>query len=97
VDGKQAAIVAALRANGMSVKDCSAVGQGFPDLIVGFRGGHYAIECKSPKSVTHRVAEPLTAAQRVFRAAWAGDIGMVRTPDAAVEWVLGQARKEGRV
>ena len=39
VDTSQAPIIAMLRANGMSVKDCSAVGQGFPDLVVGFRGG----------------------------------------------------------
>lgn len=97
VDQSQAPMIAALRANGMSVKDCSAVGQGFPDLCVGFRGITCLLETKSDKSISHRVAEPLTAAQRVFHAAWAGDIGIVSTPDEAVAWVLKMAEREGRM
>lgn len=96
-DTTQAPIVAALRANGMTVKDCSAVGQGFPDLMIGFRGGWFAIETKSDPRISHRVAEPLTAAQIAFHGTWAGDIGVVSTPEEAVQWVLGQARKEGRL
>ena len=100
VDTTQAPIIAMLRANGMTVKDCSAVGQGFPDLVVGFRGGTYLIEAKGAGHA-HRalaIGEPdLTAAQRVFHSQWAGDVGVVNTPEAAVEWVLSQARKEGRL
>jgi hypothetical protein len=96
-DTTQAPIVAALRANGMTVKDCSAVGQGFPDLMIGFRGGWFAIETKSDPRISHRVSEPLTAAQRVFHTTWAGDIGVVSTPEEAVEWVLRQAREDGRL
>jgi hypothetical protein len=44
------------------------------------------------------LGEPdLTAAQRVFHTTWAGDIGVVKFPEAAVEWVLSQARKDGRL
>jgi hypothetical protein len=44
------------------------------------------------------LGEPdLTAAQRVFHTTWAGDIGVVSTPEEAVEWVLRQAREEGRM
>jgi hypothetical protein len=96
-DTTQAPIIAMLRANGMTVKDCSAVGQGFPDLMVGFRGGWFAIETKSDPRISHRVSEPLTAAQRVFHTTWAGDIGVVQSPEEAVQWVLDQARKEGRL
>ena len=97
VDETQAAIVKALRWNGMSVKDCSAVGQGFPDLCVGYRRGNYLIEVKSDKSVSHRVSEPLTSAQQEFHASWAGAIGIVETPEQAVEWVVSQARRDGRI
>jgi hypothetical protein len=96
-DTTQAPIIAMLRANGMTVKDCSAVGQGFPDLVVGFRGGTYLLETKSDPCISHRVSEPLTAAQRVFHTTWAGDIGVVSTPEEAVQWVLDQAHKEGRL
>lgn len=97
VDQNQSDIIAALRANGMTVKDCSAVGQGFPDLCVGFRGGTYLVETKSDKSVSHRVSEPLTAAQRVFHLAWCGDICIAETPEDAVRWVVETAKREGRL
>jgi hypothetical protein len=100
VDTSQAPIIAMLRANGMSVKDCSSVGQGFPDLCIGFRGGTYLIEAKGAGHAHRALAlgEPdLTAAQRVFHEQWAGDIGVVKFPEAAVEWVLSQARKDGRL
>jgi hypothetical protein len=96
-DHSQAPIIAALRANGMSVKDCRAVGQGFPDLCIGFRGGTYLIETKSDKRISHRVSEPLTAAQKVFHSTWAGAIGVVSTPEEAVDWVMRTARAEGRI
>ena len=97
VDQSQAPIIAALRANGMSVKDCSAVGQGFPDLCVGFRGITCLLVTKCDTSFSHRVAVRLAAALRVFPAAWAGDIGIVSTPDEAVAWVLKMAAREGRL
>lgn len=97
VDLTQREIIDALRCNGMSVKDCSAVGQGFPDLCVGFRGGVYLLETKSHKSISHRVAEPLTAAQVVFHQSWSGDIGTVETAKMAVEYVIRQAKREGRI
>jgi hypothetical protein len=33
----------------------------------------------------------------VFHTTWAGDIGVVQSPEEAVQWVLDQARKEGRL
>jgi hypothetical protein len=87
----------ALRDSGMKVFDCSAVGQGFPDLCASFRGGNYLLETKSHKNVSHRVAQPLTVAQIAFHNTWAGDIGIVETPEQAVAWVIAQAAREGRL
>lgn len=46
VDANQAEIVAALRAAGATVQPLHQVGQGCPDLLVGYRGVNYLIECK---------------------------------------------------
>lgn len=46
VDANQAEIVAALRKAGAFVQVTSAVGQGFPDLVVAFNGRWLALECK---------------------------------------------------
>ena len=98
VDGNQAAIIAALRAHGITVKDTSAVGFGFPDLVAGFRGGTYAIEIKVYRADCNRFSpEPYTAAQKLFHQSWAGDIGTVTSAEEAVRWVIDTATVEGRL
>ena len=47
VDPNQAEIVAALRKVGATVQTLAAVGQGCPDLMVGFRRQTYLLEVKS--------------------------------------------------
>ena len=98
VDNSQAPIIAMLRANGMTVKDCSKVGQGFPDLCVAFRGGTFLLECKTRRDDCNRTKdEPRTQAQIDFAATWAGEIGFVSSPEAALEFVLKMAKAEGRL
>lgn len=46
VDSNQAEIVRVLRACGAEVWDLSALGDGIPDLLVGFRGRWIPLECK---------------------------------------------------
>lgn len=70
VDANQAEIVAALRAVGATVITCHAVGKGFPDLVVGYRGETFLIEVKDPSQPLHR--HELTPAQVEFHAAWRG-------------------------
>lgn len=64
-DTTQAEIVTYLRGIGCSVEITSAVGRDFPDLVVGFCGVTFLIECKSPK-------ERLSEGQRAWHAAWRG-------------------------
>ena len=45
-DGNHAEIVKALRAFGVGVIDTSGVGNGFPDLLLGFRGRWMLMEVK---------------------------------------------------
>lgn len=81
-DGNQPAIVAALRGAGATVAACHAVGQGFPDLVVGFRGQNFLIEVKDPAQPKHRHA--LTPAQVEFHAGWKGGIAKVFTAEDAL-------------
>lgn len=76
VDTSQKPIVDALRKIGASVHVASTVGKGFPDLVVGFRGKTFLLECKTDK-------DKLNALQRDWHAKWAGHVAVVRTPEEA--------------
>lgn len=77
VDANQAEIVQALRDAGATVKDLSKVGQGCPDLLVGYNTVNYLIEVKVPGG-------KLTPDQRVFHSQWLGKVYIVRTSDEAL-------------
>lgn len=76
-DGNQSAIVKALRAVGASVAPCHTVGQGFPDLVVAYRGETFLLEVKDPAQPKHR--HELTPAQVTFHEKWRGKITIVFT------------------
>ena len=76
VDINQKEIVTYLRKIGASVAVMSAVGQGFPDLVVGWRGRNYLIEIKQAKG-------KLTEDQYEFAAHWRGQYGVARCIDDA--------------
>ncbi len=70
VDANQAEIVSALRSVGATVTPTHAAGQGFPDLVVGFRGVNLLIEVKDgAKPPSER---KLTPAQKEWHATWTG-------------------------
>jgi hypothetical protein len=77
VDGNQAQIVAALRAVGASVATCHAVGQGFPDLSVGWQGQTFLLEVKDPSKP--KSDRQLTPSQAKFHAEWRGHVAVVET------------------
>lgn len=66
VDDNHAEIKSALIGIGCYVIDCSGVGSGFPDLIVGFRGHWTLIEIKDGRKPPSR--RRLTGDQQVFHA-----------------------------
>lgn len=66
VDVTQKAIAQALRDVGARVEILSDVGNGIPDLLVGYRGVTYLLECKSDAKAK------LTPAQVAFFAEWRG-------------------------
>ena len=65
VDDTQDGIVKVLRGIGVSVEILSSVGDGFPDLLVGFRGQNILLECK-------RDSGKLTKDQLEWMAKWTG-------------------------
>lgn len=85
LDANHAAVVAALRAIGASVADTSAVGRGFPDIVVGMRGRNWLIEIKDgAKRASER---KLTSAQNEFKATWRGHWAVVTSAAEAIDVV----------
>ena len=77
VDANQQQIVKALRKVGASVQSLAAIGDGCPDLAVGYRGKNLLLEVKQPKG-------KLTEDQEKFHREWKGDLCVVRSVDEAL-------------
>jgi hypothetical protein len=60
-----------------SVFDASACGEGFPDLVVGWRGRNYLFEIKNPdvRPSDRRLTEP----QEAFHGSWQGQVHVVHS------------------
>ena len=94
VDRNQAEIVAALRGIGASVQPLHAVGQGCPDLLVGWRGINLLIEVKDWRaSNTDRKLNPI---QQEWHGGWKGQVAKVETVDAALA-ILGVLDVRGSI
>ena len=78
VDKNQPEIVRALRDAGATVQHTHMIGQGCPDIIVGFRGQNYFMEIKWAKG-------QLTADEADWFLMWNGQKNIVRCIDDAYE------------
>jgi hypothetical protein len=85
-DANQPAIVAALEAIGASVAITSAVGHGFPDLVVGMRGRNWLLELKDGNKAPSR--RTLTPDQIEFKAKWRGHWAVVTSAEDAIDVVM---------
>ena len=88
-DANQNEIVNALEKYGCSVIDASAIGGGFPDLILGKNGVTLLFEIKNPK--THGKLNDL---QQRFFEAWEGQADVVYTVEEALDIVDKLCNKE---
>jgi hypothetical protein len=74
VDANQLATINAFKAAmpDASVYDASACGEGFPDLVVGWRGRNYLFEVKNPdvRPSDRRLTDP----QAAFHGSWQGQV-----------------------
>jgi len=78
VDTNQTEIVNTLRQLGCSVAVTSAVGKGFPDLVVGYAGRTLLVEVKAGKHWHY------TADQLAFKSTWNGNYFTVQTREDCV-------------
>lgn len=93
IDANQPEIVRAFESLGVSVLDCSQVGCGFPDLIVGALGVTRLVEVKNPEN--HYGRRGLNKRQQLFADGWRGDVvHIVRTVDDVIALV--KAWRTGR-
>ena len=74
VDANQSDIVEALRAiPECSVLLLSSVGDGCPDLLIGYRGANLLVELKNPETLRGEKPETI-ARQQEFRDGWRGAV-----------------------
>ena len=79
-DENQPAIVEALRAVGATVQHLHMIGQGCPDIAVGYQGANYLLEIKSADG-------KLTYSEGEWHLDWQGQVAIVRTIDDALDAV----------
>lgn len=79
VDENQKDIVAALRRFGASVSLLHKVGGGIPDLLVGYHGVNFLLECKLPLK-----SSKLNDKQVKWHSEWKGQAQVVRSPQEAL-------------
>jgi len=82
VDANQREVVKALRHAGASVQHLHAVGEGCPDILVGFRSRNYLLEIKDGKKPPS--ARKLTPDQEKWHGAWLGDVHVVKSVTEAL-------------
>jgi hypothetical protein len=83
IDANQTQVVLALQAAGATVQSLAAVGQGVPDLLVGFQGKTLLMEVKDGQKPPS--ARRLTEDQLKWHGAWrGGPLAVVDGVDAAL-------------
>ena len=82
VDSNQTEVVAALRKIGASVTPIHTVGNGCPDLAVGFRGRTVLFEVKDPKQPPNK--RRLTDDEAIWFGNWKGEAYVVETIEQAI-------------
>ena len=78
-DGNQQSIVESARKLGATVQVLSGMGEGCPDLLIGFRGRNYLVEVKDPAQPPS--ARRLTPDQTRWHAEWLGQVAIVEDYD----------------
>lgn len=92
-DGNHTAVMDALRAAAMKPVSTAALGKGFPDIVVGFRGVNVMLEVKDGDKPPS--ARALSADEREFHDTWPGQIIVINSPQDAVLAVIHACRKLG--
>lgn len=84
VDSNQPMMVAALRHLGYSVAVTSAIGKGFPDIVVGYNDANLVVEIKDPGKPPSK--RKLTDDEEKWQSAWRGSVIVAETTDDVDRW-----------
>lgn len=79
IDTNQPALVEQMRKLGMSVFVTSMVGNGFVDVVAGYRGINHLFEIKDPSKPPSK--RKLTPDEEIFHNTWKGKVHKVETID----------------
>ena len=82
-DRNQQDVIDALRRIGATVRDTSRLGEGFPDLVVGYRADNFMLEVKD--GLKPPSARKLTPAEEEFITDWRGVVYVVNSVDEALQ------------
>jgi hypothetical protein len=82
VDDNQAKIVEGLRGLGATVRSTAAIGEGFPDIAVGFRGKNWFFEIKDGSKPPS--GRKLTEFEVLFHDDWRGQADVIESLDDAL-------------
>jgi len=80
-DNTHAPIREALRQVGATVLDTHTLGEGFPDLVVGYRHRTFLIECKTIRPTREGGSHGESDLQRQLREGWRGADWLVVTSE----------------
>lgn len=83
VDSNHAQIVKGLRAVGATARSTAAIGDGFPDIAVGYRKRNYLFEVKDGSKPPSRCQ--LTPKEGKFFAEWNGQVDIIYSLDDALK------------
>jgi hypothetical protein len=83
VDNNQACIVAAFRGMGASVRHTHMIGEGFPDIAVGYANKTVLVEIKDGSLPPSK--RKLTPDEKHFHDLWRGAVAIVETTDDVIE------------
>jgi hypothetical protein len=90
VDANQSEIVFALRKIGATVQPLHGVGEGCPDILVGYRGRNYCLEIKDGAKPPS--ARKLTKDQVRWHEQWRGQVCVVCNIEEAIAAVMGETK-----
>ena len=86
IDGNHAQVVSVLRRGGATVFSTAGVGDGFPDLVVGYRGVTHLIEVKNGTLTPSR--QRLTDDEQDWHHMWLGEpVEIVRSESQAAHLI----------
>jgi len=85
VDENQAEIVKGLRRIGCTVQPLHTVGEGCPDLLVGWQGFNFLFEVKDGNKMPSE--QKLTPAQIKWHESWRGQRAVVKDLDQAIQYL----------